>query len=89
MTLLGFKMGFHGFHLALNWLYLGLFGFVFHRQNRHFDPIKPGDSCVFDLALFRNFYVFPFPPPVAGSDRGSSGAWLSVLGVFLPSFVIF
>jgi hypothetical protein len=47
-----------GFELALKWLYLALFGFVFYRQNRHFISVKSGDSCILKLALFRNFDVF-------------------------------
>jgi len=29
-----------GFKLGLKWLYLGLNGFVFYRQNHHFYPVK-------------------------------------------------
>jgi len=47
-----------GFKLALKWLYLALNGFVFYRQNRHFISVKSGDSCIFKLALFRNFMFF-------------------------------
>jgi len=47
-----------GFKLALKWLYLALFGFVFYRQNRHFTSVKSGDSCIFKMGLFRNFMFF-------------------------------
>jgi len=45
-----------GFEMGLNWLYLGLFGFVFYHQKYHFKSVKSGDFCIFNLALFRNFH---------------------------------
>jgi len=58
---IGFQWLPFGFGLGLNWLYLGSFGFVFHRENHCFDPVKSGDSGDFKLALFRNFMFLKIP----------------------------
>ena len=61
---------------GLIWLQIGfemaLFGFkwvCFYRQNRHFTSVKSGDSCIFKMALFRNFDVLS-PEPPGGRSAG-------------------
>jgi len=53
----GFKPVGFGFEMGLNWLYLALNGFVFYHQNHHLPPVKSVDSCIFKMALFRNFHI--------------------------------
>jgi hypothetical protein len=71
---------------------LGLFGFVFYRQNRHSTSVKSGDYCFFNLALFRNFHFFRAehsPGLVLGASLAcraealaKAEAWMLVLGAF-------
>ncbi|HSY19945.1 MAG TPA: hypothetical protein VK815_16495 [Candidatus Acidoferrales bacterium] len=74
-----------GFEMGLNWLYLGLFGFVFYCLNRHFISVKLGDCCLFKLALFRNFH---FSARNAHPASGLEFLWSPACGIGAWSFFI-